>query len=57
MVKRKGIKVPLGIGQYLSDIGKKGGKASARKLTKAQRSARARKAVQAREAQRKGGKR
>lgn len=38
--------------QYLSKIGSKGGKASAKNLTKEQRSARAKKAVDAREAKR-----
>lgn len=38
--------------QYLSKIGSKGGKASAKKLTKEQLVARAKKAVQAREAKR-----
>jgi|HubBroStandDraft_5_1064220.scaffolds.fasta_scaffold320452_2 hypothetical protein len=55
--KQKGTDASRAVSDYLADIGRKGGKASARKLTKAQRSARARMAVQAREAKRKGGRR
>jgi hypothetical protein len=52
MVKRKPPTVSRELSEHLSELGQKGGKASARKLTKAQRTARAKKAVRAREAQR-----
>lgn len=54
MVKRKITKVSRELSKHLSELGQKGGKATARKLTKAQRVAKAKKAVAAREARRKG---
>jgi hypothetical protein len=54
---QKGPNAVRAVSEYLSEVGRLGGKAAAKKLTKTQRSARARKAVQARELKRKGGKR
>ena len=54
MVKRKITNVSRELSKHLSVLGQKGGKAAAQKLTKAQRVAKAKKAVAAREARRKG---
>jgi hypothetical protein len=53
MVKRKSTNVSRELSEHLSKLGQKGGKATARKLTKTQRVAKAKKAVAAREARRK----
>ncbi|HXM22555.1 MAG TPA: hypothetical protein VN948_14965 [Terriglobales bacterium] len=55
MVKRKSKNVSRQLSEHLSKLGQKGGKATALKLTKAQRIAKAKKAVAAREAKRKQG--
>jgi hypothetical protein len=54
MVKRKSRTVSREVSEYLSKLGRKGAKATAGKLTKAQRIAKAKKAAAAREARRKG---